>query len=134
MAQQSITDSSSFIPAKPEKPPNPAAKKLAQPVTKNLPSEGPANTLPPSKHLPHLPKAVLRPPKPEALEWTCKTCDCSLALGRKEEHVRGKRHAEAVKRAEYLEELAEARELAHDIDTQWGMVPGGGAYSDSSWE
>ena len=26
----------------------------------------------------------------------------------------------------------DARGLAHDIDTQWGSMPGGGAYSDSN--
>jgi hypothetical protein len=26
----------------------------------------------------------------------------------------------------------DARGIAHDIDTQWGMMPGGGAYKDSN--
>ncbi len=26
----------------------------------------------------------------------------------------------------------DARSIAHDIDTQWGSMPGGGAYSDSN--
>ena len=26
----------------------------------------------------------------------------------------------------------DARGIAHDIDTQWGSMPGGGAYSDSN--
>lgn len=26
----------------------------------------------------------------------------------------------------------DARSIAHDIDTQWGTMPGGGAYSDSN--
>jgi len=27
----------------------------------------------------------------------------------------------------------DARSVAHDIDTQWGLIPGGGAYSDSNF-
>jgi hypothetical protein len=27
----------------------------------------------------------------------------------------------------------DARGILHDIDTQWGLIPGGGAYSDSNF-
>ena len=29
-------------------------------------------------------------------------------------------------------DASDARGIAHDIDTQWGSMPGGGAYTDSN--
>jgi hypothetical protein len=46
---------------------------------------------------------------------------------------RGKASMVTVEDVKAASDAWDARGVAHDIDTQWGLIPGGGAYSDSDF-
>jgi rubrerythrin len=84
--------------------------------------------------------------------WDCTICDRSMTLGVKASHLAGKAHAAAARKGGNSRRKAhaaaarkggnsrrrddddydyeEGRQLLMDIDTQWGLIPGGGAYND----
>jgi rubrerythrin len=73
--------------------------------------------------------------------WDCTICDRSMTLAVKASHLAGKAHAAAARkggnsrrrrrrRDDDYDDYEEGRQLLMDIDTQWGLIPGGGAYND----
>lgn len=57
-------------------------------------------------------------------QWTCNRCHKVMSIGSKKSHLGG--HFQ-----EDEDDEDDARSVLYDVDTQWGLMPGGGAYKDS---
>lgn len=85
--------------------------------------------------------------------WTCTVCDRTMLVGSKESHLAGRPHndlcldgkeaqedmsdtdseeEENYSHSSWKQDQEDARSIAYAIDTQWGMMPQGGAYKDSA--
>ena len=69
-------------------------------------------------------------------QWTCTVCNRTMHPNSRQSHESSKKHTKKehtgkLPKSHHLDD-DDLRSLLYDIDTQWGLLPHGGAYKESN--